>query len=161
MRRAAAMIGGRWRWTAPMIGLLWGLSGAAEAVDTPPSSDLPDLSEIRAEIYSGDFDSAVRRLLGLTATVKHADLYNLLGYSLRNLKRYDEARRWYAEALYYDPTHRPALEYQGELFIAVGDLPAARSNVGLLRLLCPKGCAELDTLEKAVAAAENRVKSGS
>jgi Flp pilus assembly protein TadD len=132
------------------------VSGPAAAVDTPPSTALPDLSAIRAEIYGGNHVEAIRELTALTATVKHADLYNLLGYSLRSLGRYEEARRWYAEALYYDPAHRPALEYQGELFIALGDLTAARGNVQMLRLLCAKGCAELDALQQAVAAAEAR-----
>ena len=132
------------------------LAGTAYAVDTPPSTDLPDLSAIRAKIYSGEYEAAVEALLPLTEEVKHADLYNLLGFSLRSLGRYDEAGRWYKEALYYDPTHRPAIEYQGELFIAIGDLDAARANIDVLRLLCPQGCDELETLEKALAAAEAR-----
>lgn len=126
------------------------LSAPARAVDTPPSSDLPDLSQIRAQIYSGNYEPAIAALLNLAKSVKHADVYNLLGFSLRSVKRYDEAARWYKEALYYDPTHRAAIEYQGELFIATGDLEAAQANVGLLKLLCPQGCKELDTLSAAL-----------
>ncbi|TKT76309.1 tetratricopeptide repeat protein [Aquamicrobium sp. LC103] len=131
-------------------------AGMACAVDTPPSTEVPDLSAIRAQIYSGEYEAAADALLALTGEVRHADLYNLLGFSLRSLARYDEADRWYREALYYDPTHRPAIEYQGELFIAVGNLDGARSNVELLRLLCPQGCTELDTLTRALAEADAR-----
>lgn len=130
------------------------LATPASAVDTPPSSDLPDLSAIRAQIYSGEYEAAVKGLTELSATVKHADLYNLLGFATRKLGRHEESARWYKEALYYDPTHRPAIEYQGELFIATGDLEAARGNLQILDLLCPSGCPERETLAAAIAEAE-------
>lgn len=130
------------------------LGARAMAMDTAPSTDLPDLSVIRAQIYSGDYDKAATDLLALTATVRHADLYNLLGYSLRKLRRYDEAARWYKEAIYYDPSHRPALEYQGELYVDTGDFARAEKNLELLRLLCyPNGCEEYDRLKQALARA--------
>ena len=127
---------------------------AAGAVDTPPSDALPDLAPIRAQVYAGEYAAAAEALASLSASVRHADIFNLLGFSLRNLGRYDEAAKAYADALYYDPSHRPALEYQGELFIAIGDLEAARGNVGLLTLFCPQGCDELDKLNAALAEAE-------
>lgn len=127
-------------------------AGPAWAVDTPPSTDLPDLSAIRAQIYSAQYEPAIAELTALTETVRHADLYNLLGYANRKLARYDEAGRWYREALYYDPTHRPALEYQGELFLAIGEREKAQENLAILTLLCPGGCAELDILTAAIAA---------
>ncbi len=131
-------------WLAAMSGTL--------AADTAPSTDLPDLSAIRADIYSGEYENAVNALQALTDTVHHADLYNLLAFSLRKLKRYDEAARWYKEALYYDPGHRAALEYQGELFLAMGDRTAAEKNLELLKLLChPSGCEEHDKLARALA----------
>ncbi|MFG1364207.1 tetratricopeptide repeat protein [Xanthobacter versatilis] len=126
----------------------------AAAMDTAPSTDLPDLSQSRAAIYAGDYERALALLMPLTATVRHADLYNLIGFANRNLKRYDEAARWYKEALFYDPAHRPALEYQGELFIAIGDFRKAEKNLELIRLLCyPKGCEEADKLRDALRAA--------
>lgn len=130
------------------------LAGPVWAVDAPPSTDLPDLSSIRARIYSGEYQDALAELTVLSATVRHADLYNLLGYTTRQLGQYDDAARWYREALYYDPAHRPALEYQGELFLKTGDIEAARGNLALLDLFCPEGCAERDILAAAIAAAE-------
>ncbi len=130
-------------------------ANAAYAVDTAPDvTDLPDLSAIRAQIYSGEFEKATETLLVLTQTVRHADLYNLLGYTHRKLGRNAESARWYREALYFDPTHRPALEYQGELFISLGDLESAEKNLELLRLLChPTGCEEHTKLKDALAKA--------
>jgi Flp pilus assembly protein TadD len=130
------------------------------AADAPASTDLPDLSAIRAQIYSGDYEKAAAALQALTPTVQHADLYNLLGYTYRKLKRYDEAARWYREALYYDGAHRPALEYQGELFIDIGDFANAEKNLELLRLACyPKGCEEYDKLKDALTRAGRKPNS--
>jgi len=136
--------------------LLTATFGIAFAADTPASTELPDLAPIRAKVYAKDYQSAADDLRALTATVKHADLYNLLGFSLRNLGQYDEASKWYREALYYDPDHRNAIEYQGELFIRIGQLQRAKNNVQKLEYLCLKGCAELTQLRQAVAAAEKQ-----
>lgn len=134
---------------APLIlGVLLGVS-TAWAVDTPPSDALPDLAPVRALIYSGEYQKAADDLIELSKTVLHADVFNLLGFSLRNLGRYEEADRWYREALYFDPTHRPALEYQGELFLKTGRLDRAKENIVTLEIFCPKGCAELDQLRRA------------
>lgn len=137
----------RWLITAALAAAPLAL-GAAGA---PPSSDLPDLSAVRALVYAGEYTKAVQRLTALSETVQHAEVYNLLGYSLRQLKRYEEAGRWYREALLYDPEHRPALEYQGELFLALGDEAGARKNLRYLELLCTaRPCAEYELLKKAV-----------
>jgi hypothetical protein len=64
---------------------------------------------------------------------------------------FPSARRWYREALLYDPEHRPALEYQGERFMALGDVVGARQNLRYLELLCTaKPCAEYALLKKAL-----------
>lgn len=145
----------RWLVTAALAAAPLAL-GAAGA---PPSSDLPDLSAVRALVYAGDYTKAVQRLTALSETVQHAEVYNLLGYSLRQLKRYDEAGRWYREALLYDPEHRPALEYQGELFLALGDVAGARKNLRYLELLCTaQPCAEYELLKKAIAASNSAAR---
>lgn len=129
------------------------------AAGAPPSSDLPDLSAVRVKVYAGEYAKAVEQLTTLTKTVQHAEVYNLLGYSLRQLKRYDEAGRWYDEALLYDPEHRPALEYQGELFLALGNLEGARKNLRYLELLCTAPpCAEHELLKKAIEASKTAAR---
>jgi len=144
------------RWLVAALAAAPLVLGAAGA---PPSSDLPDLSAVRALVYAGDYQKAVQRLTALSETVQHAEVYNLLGYSLRQLKRYDEAGRWYREALLYDPEHRPALEYQGELFLALGDVAGARKNLRYLELLCTaQPCAEYELLKKAIAASTSAAR---
>ena len=132
------------------LALCLGFATWAGAVDTPPSDELPDLSAIRALIYSGEYEKAVVQLEELSGKVRHADVFNLLGFSLRNIGRYKEADKWYREALYYDPNHRQAIEYQGELFLTTGQLDKAQENITILKIFClPAGCPELTKLQKA------------
>lgn len=140
---------GRLRAAAALAGLV--LAATAAAANIPPATDLPDLAPIRAQLYAGEFAAAAAGLQALSARVHHAEIYNLLGYSLRKLGRHDEAGRWYREALHFDPGHRPALAYQGELFIALGDIEGARKNLRYLELLCGgPTCLERDELHAAL-----------
>ncbi len=136
-----------------LLALVLALPLAAGAAGAPPSSDLPDLSEVRERLYRGQFAQAVAGLRELARTVRHAEVYNLLGYGLRELGQYGEAAHWYREALLYDPEHRPTLEYQGELFLALGDVAGARRNLRYLELLCGRDCAEYRLLKTALGAA--------
>lgn len=143
-----------------VAGLL-AVASTAYAVDTPPSDELPDLSPIRALIYSGDYAKAAAELEQLATKVRHADVFNLLGFSLRNIGRYEEADKWYREALYYDPAHRQAIEYQGELYLTTGRLDKAQENIEALKIFClPAGCPELTKLEAAYRAAAHAKASG-
>lgn len=138
---------------AACVAAMLAVASLAHAVDTPPSDDLPDLSPIRALIYSGDYAKAATELEQLATRVRHADVFNLLGFSLRNIGRYEEADKWYHEALYYDPAHRQAIEYQGELYLVTGRLDKAQENIEALKIFClPAGCPELTKLEAAYQA---------
>jgi tetratricopeptide (TPR) repeat protein len=128
------------------------LVGRALAVDTVQSTDAPDLTSVRAKIKAKDFKGAVAELTPILATHQHADVYNLMGFSLRKLGDYKQAYTFYQKALDFDPAHRSALEYLGELFVETGQLDRARENVARLRKLCPNGCEELEDLEFAIAA---------
>ncbi|KQP19482.1 hypothetical protein [Pseudorhodoferax sp. Leaf265] len=135
------------------LALLAALAQAApaHAVAAAPSGDLPDLAAEKALIYSGEYAQAIARLEARAREVQHAEIYNLLGYSQRQLRRYGEAARSYQEALFFDGSYRPALQYQGELFIATGDIAGARRNLGYLRIVCgPPGCEEIDKLAQAL-----------
>jgi tetratricopeptide (TPR) repeat protein len=127
------------------------LAGRALAVDTVQSSDAPDLTSVRAKIKAKDFKGAVAELTPILATHQHADVYNLMGFSLRKLGDYKQAYTFSQKALDFDPAHRSALEYLGELFVETGQLDRARENVARLRKLCPSGCEELEDLEVAIA----------
>src|SRR3954447_24923108 len=128
-------------------------SGAALAVDNTVSRDAPDLSAVRAKIKAKDFKGALAELTPMLQTHQHADVYNLMGFSLRKSGDPKLAYTFYRKALDFDPEHKGALEYLGELYVETGQVDKARENVMLLKKLCPSGCEELADLQQAVASA--------
>lgn len=126
----------------------------AFAVDTVSTSNAPDLTAIRAEIAAKDYKTAIAGLNGLIDQgVRHPDVYNLLGYSLRKSGDRKTALTFYQKALEFDPDHKGALEYLGELYVEMGDMGKAQENVARLETLCPQGCEELSDLQQAIAQA--------
>ena len=135
-----------------LAGASLGATGAL-AVDTITSKDAPDLTSVRAKIKAKDFKAALAELTPMLATYQHADVYNLMGFSLRKMGEYKQAYTFYRKALDFDPEHKGALEYLGELYVETGQVDKAKENLALLKKLCPGGCEELADLEKAVAEA--------
>ena len=124
----------------------------AFAVDNMSSSDAPDLSSVRAKIAAKNYSSAIEELRGLADTNQHADVYNLLGYSLRKSGDFKTSLTYYTKALEFQPDHKAAREYLGELYVETGNLEKAREQLAALVKLCPAGCEERTDLEKALAA---------
>ena len=58
--------------------------------------------------------------------------------------------RFYTKALEANPEHRGALEYQGEMFVQIGQIDRAKQNLQTLVHLCPQGCEERADLEEAI-----------
>jgi tetratricopeptide (TPR) repeat protein len=127
-----------------------GATGAL-AVDNVTSRDAPDLASVRAKIKAKDFKAALAELTPMLATHQHADVYNLMGFSLRKTGDYQQAYTFYRKALDFDPDHKGALEYLGELYVETGQMDKAKENVVRLKQLCPSGCEELADLEKAIS----------
>ena len=75
----------------------------ARAVDNVTSSDAPDLTSVRAKIKAKDFKGALAELTPMLATHQHADVYNLMGFSLRKTGDYSQAYTFYRKALDFDP----------------------------------------------------------
>jgi Tfp pilus assembly protein PilF len=133
-----------------------GLSPAL-ANDTPTSTVAPDLTDVRAKLKAKNFASARDDLLKLVTTHEHADVFNLLGFSLRKTGDFKNALTYYKKALDYDPNHKGAHEYLGELFVETNDLPKAKEQLAILVKLCPQGCEEREDLEKAITAVEPKI----
>lgn len=131
---------------------------AAGAVDTEISKNAPDLTSVRARIKAKEFAAALAELRPLLDTHQHADVYNLMGFSLRKSGDMKQAATFYAKALDFDPEHKGALEYQGEMFVELGQIDKAEANLAKLSRLCPSGCEEREDLEKAIAAASTGPK---
>ena len=125
----------------------------APAVENTTSSDAPDLTAVRAKIKAKDFKGALAELTPMLATHQHAEVYNLMGFSLRKTGDHKQAYTFYRKALDFDPEHKGALEYLGELYVETGQIDKARENLALLKKLCPGGCEELTDLEQAITAA--------
>ena len=121
------------------------------AVDTMTSTNAPDLAAVRAKIKASDYRGAIADLNALIDKgVQHADAYNLLGFSLRKSGDTKNAMTFYKKALEFDPNHKGALEYSGELYVQLGDVAKARENAAKLTALCPQGCEELADLQQAI-----------
>jgi hypothetical protein len=60
----------------------------AFAVDNMQSTDAPDLSSVRAKIAAKDYAGALAELRGLAEDNQQADVYNLMGYTLRKTGDY-------------------------------------------------------------------------
>ena len=133
-----------------LAGAALGTSGAL-AVDNVTSRDAPDLTSVRAKIKAKDYKAALAELTPMLTTYQHADVYNLMGFSLRKTGDYQQAYTFYRKALDFDPNHKGALEYLGELYVETGQIDKAKENIVRLQQLCPSGCEELADLEKAIS----------
>jgi len=110
------------------------------------------MTKARALIEKNKLKKATKQLRKVVKQDKsNADAWNLLGYSWRKLDKNKKSGKAYAKALKLDPNHKGALEYQGELFIKLGELDNAKANLSRLKALCPDGCQELENLENALA----------
>lgn len=115
----------------------------------------PDLSGVRTKLRASDYRGALTELRRYEYT-GHADVYSLMGFSLRKSSDQGQAFAYYRKALEANPKHLGALEYQGELFIETGQMDQARQNATRLRALCPSGCEELEDLDDAIAKAPKK-----
>ncbi len=78
----------------------------------------------------------------------HADILNYMGFVSRKMGRLDAALAYYDDALRLDPNHLGATEYLGELYIQMGDMNRARSQLARLDNLCAYGCAQREELAR-------------
>src|SRR5499433_2037745 len=125
-----------------VIALACLFAGSAFAVDNITSKDAPDLTSVRAKLKAKDYKGALAELTPMLEKVQHADVYNLMGFSLRKTGDPKQAFTFYRKALDFDPQHKGALEYLGELYVETGQLDKAKENVALLQKICPAGCEE-------------------
>jgi len=81
-------------------------STAALAVDNVTSREAPDLTSVRAKIKAKDYKGALAELTPMLETHQNADVYNLMGFSLRKTGDYKQAYTFYRKALDFDPEHK-------------------------------------------------------
>jgi tetratricopeptide (TPR) repeat protein len=141
-------------WVRLALACLLGMAAtAAYAADSLPSKDAPDLTTVRAAINAKHYDTALVELKRLEVNYKQPDVYSLMGFALRKTGDRPQAMTYYRKALELDPTHKGALEYQGELYIEIGQIDKAKENLKKLDKLCWFGCEEEDDLKEAIETA--------
>jgi cytochrome c-type biogenesis protein CcmH/NrfG len=124
----------------------------AYAVDNMSSTDAPDLTSVRAKIKTKDYAAALAELRDLAEDTQQADVYNLLGFTLRKTGDFKTSLTYYTKALELQPDHKAAREYLGELYVETGNLAKAKEQLAILAKLCPSGCEEREDLQKAISA---------
>jgi Flp pilus assembly protein TadD len=123
----------------------------APAKPKPPKATVPTLAVARADISAKNWTKAIADLTQIVkANPSSADAYNLLGYSYRNAGNYDRAGQAYTKALKLNPKHTGALEYQGVLFIKLGQTDKAKANLDKIKTICGTSCEEYTDLAKAI-----------
>ena len=123
----------------------------AYAVDDIEGADAPDLTAVQAKIAAKDYKGALAELRDLAQDNQQADVYNLLGFTLRKTGDVTTALTYYNKALELKPDHKAAREYLGELYVETGHMDKAHEQLAALEKLCPSGCEEREDLEKAIA----------
>ena len=90
-------------------------------------------------IKKSKYDDAIDKLMALvdvdTTDFTKADVFNEIGFAYRKSQDFDNASKYYDKALKLDPNHLGALEYQGEMYVDLGQKENAMANLEKLRNL--------------------------
>ena len=136
-----------------LIALLAG-SATVRGAETPsvsaPSAEATALQPVRAEIKAKKYDAALAELKVLVTKYQSADVYTLMGHALWKTGDPANGMIYYNKALALNPLHRGALEYQGELYVALGQVDKAKENLAKLKGVCPFSCEEYSDLKEAI-----------
>ena len=85
------------------------------------------------------YENAIEKLMDLvdvsSSDFTKADVYNEIGFAFRKSDDLDNASKYYILALSENPNHLGALEYQGEMFVDLGQKDNALTNLKKLREL--------------------------
>lgn len=105
----------------------------------------------RQAVEAKRFEQAIEIFARVTADEPdNPDAWNLFAFSLRKLKRFDEAEKHYLKALKLDPRHLGANEYLGELYLQTNRLAKAEERLAVLDRACLFGCPEYSELKAAI-----------
>jgi Flp pilus assembly protein TadD len=148
IRRAALLAAG-----ATLATLAWadGGGGGPETGRSGAVDLSREFAAAQAAIDKQDWSTAISELeQARRKDAKNADVYNLLGYSLRKNGRLDEALDRYQSALRLDPQHKGAHEYIGEAYLLKRQPDKAREHLAKLKGLCGESCEEYQDLARAL-----------
>ena len=88
------------------------------------------------------------KFISVPTPSKQADKFNLLGFTARKSGNLQAAGEYYERALEINPKHIQALEYQGELFLQLGEIEQAKKNLEKINEICWLVCKEKNMLKR-------------
>ena len=119
--------------------------------DSGPYSPTNRFKDINKLIQLEKFAEAHEMLKSLKkVNTDEADRLNLLGFTARKSGDLTAAGDYYQQALTLNPRHTGALEYQGELFIQLGEIDLAKANLAKIDKICWLPCNAERELKKAI-----------
>jgi tetratricopeptide (TPR) repeat protein len=126
-----------------------------QAADTGPPAQIiqktnPTYAEAKTLVKNKKFDKAVVMLDELLKDSKNSsnpDILNDYAYSLRNLKQYEKAEKFYLAALKINPKHAGANEYLGELYLQTKRPEEAKKRLEVLKTC---NCEEYKELKEKI-----------
>ena len=126
-----------------------------QAADTGPPAQIiqktnPTYAEAKTLVKNKKFDKAVAMLEELLKDSKNSsnpDILNDYAYSLRNLKQYEKAEKFYLAALKINPKHAGANEYLGELYLQTKRPEEAKKRLEVLKTC---NCEEYKELKEKI-----------
>ena len=126
-----------------------------QAADTGPPAQIiqkinPTYAEAKILVKSKKFDKAVvmfEELLKDSKNSSNPDILNDYAYSLRNLKQYDKAEKFYLAAIKINPKHAGANEYLGELYLQTKRPEEAKKRLEVLKTC---NCEEYKELKEKI-----------
>ena len=144
--------------TSTQMGFAAGSGGSSSSSGSDSGSYSNSMSEPQGPfakayqlIASKKYVEAYKELKSVDAPNKRDDLNNLLSFTARKSGNLEAAAKYYDKALEINPKHVGALQYQGELFITLGEIEKAKQNLEKIGKLCwlfP--CSEEKLLETAI-----------
>ena len=115
------------------------------------SSESAEMMKAKVAIAQEDFDRALEYLERVRDDdPNNANAWNLTGFSLRKIGKYEASEKAYTKALLIDPKHSQAIEYMGELYLTLDKPAKAESLLARLEDLCTFNCKERNMLAKAI-----------
>jgi tetratricopeptide (TPR) repeat protein len=135
-------------WAAPASKTL---AMGSDTSSTPAAArGSADYQKAERAVKDKDWKGAIALLEKVVAgEPRNANALNYLGYSHRNLGEREKALGYYKRALDIEPNHLGANEYLGELYLQMGDLPAAEERMRVLERAC-RNCEERRELAEKI-----------
>ena len=149
---------GKLKDAAEAVGAAMGMAPSAALSAAPMLFSGPaagDAAYVQAVSLINDhrYDDALKSLdQAREAFGPHPDILTYQGYTWRKKGAFDQAERYYRQALAIAPNHRGASEYYGELKVERGDMAGAKLILAKLETICTYGCAEAEELRRWIDA---------